>query len=253
MKQARLQRTATVLVTVAVALAAGLGPAWAAEAVPGARDTSAFACPPQQVPDAGFVDTNGDTFERDIDCLAWYKITTGGPGGRPANQYGPGLPVSREQMASFLLRSLDHLDPGLVPAYDGQNRFTDVSGESDHVGPINRLADVGIVRGGAGGTPATTYSPGLPVQRDQMASFIARTISFVFETSVCVNVRNYFDDDNGNPHEPCINGLADMGIVAGTSFGTYTHRASIVRGQMSAFIMRAIDFFVEQQLASPPS
>lgn len=254
MKQGRLQRTATVLVTVAVALAAaGNGPAWSAETVPGARDTSVFACPPERVPDAAFVDTSGNTFRADIDCLAWYGITTGGPGGRPANQYGPGLAVSRDQMASFIVRSLDFVDPGLVPAYDGQNRFTDVGSTSAHVEAINRLADVGIVFGGAGGAPATTYSPGQPVQRDQMASFIARTIGFVLEASVCVNVRNYFDDDNGNTHETCINGLADVGIVVGTSPGRYTTAASVSRAQMSGFIMRMMDFLVEQRLAGPPA
>ena len=240
------------MVLLAVA-AAGAGPAWSAEPVPGARDTDLFACPPQEVPPAGFVDTDGNTFEQEIDCLAWYGITTGGPGGRPANQYGPGLAVSREQMASFIARSLDYVDTGLLAAYDGQNQFSDVGDTSAHVAAINRLADAGIARGGAGGAPASTYSPGLPVERDQMASFIARTTGFVFQASICENVRNYFDDDDANVHQPCINGLADIGIVVGTGAGSYSPAASVTRAQMSGFIMRMIDLLVEQQLTSPPA
>jgi hypothetical protein len=234
-------------------MVAGATPAWSAEPTPPARDTTLFACPPGEVPDPGFVDIANQTFELQIECLAWYDITQGGPGGIPSNQYGPAQSVTRAQMASFIARSLDYLDPALLGPYDGSNEFTDVEDNSVHVAAINRLAEVDIARGGAEGNPATTYSPQLPVGRDQMASFIARSLGFVFEANFCVNVRDYFDDDNGNVHEPCINGLADVAVVVGISFGNYNPDGRVTRAQMSGFIMRMMDIFVEQELAETPA
>ncbi len=67
---------------------------------PPLQDIREFACPPGQVPDAGFTDTEGNTFEFEIDCLAAYEITTG----RTATTYAPGEEVSRVQMAQFIAR-----------------------------------------------------------------------------------------------------------------------------------------------------
>jgi hypothetical protein len=252
MRRSLPRAAAVAAITATVAVACSAVPAGAAEPTPPPRDISRFACPPASVPEDGFVDTAGD-FEDEIDCLAWYGITTGGPQGLPANQYGPTLSVTRAQMASFLARFLDHVDPAILPAYDGQNEFTDVAADNPHVGPINRLADADIVTGGAGGAPATTYAPDAAVTRDQMASFIARTLGVVLEANLCVNVRNYFDDDAGNTHEPCINGLADIAVVAGTAAGVYSPATAVSRAQMAAFLMRAMDLLVEQELAAPPS
>ncbi len=234
-------------------MVAGATPAWSAEQTPPARDTTLFACPPGEVPDPGFVDIDNQTFELQIECLAWYDITQGGPGGIPSNQYGPAQSVTRAQMASFIARSLDYLDPALLGPYDGSNEFTDVANDNVHVAAINRLADADIALGGANGMPANTYSPALQVGRDQMASFISRSLGFVLEANICVNVRDYFDDDNGNVHEACINGLADIAVVVGISFGNYNPDARVTRAQMSGFIMRMMDIYVEQELAETPA
>ena len=235
------------------AVAAFAAPALAAQTPPGARDTSVYACPPASVPDSGFTDTAGNTFEAQIDCLAWYAITEGGPGNLPPTQYGPSLTVTRAQMATFVARFIDYVDATLLPAYDGSNNFTDVSSDNVHLTNINRLAQAGIVKGGAGGAPATTYSPNLPVRRDQMASYIARSLSYIFNADTCANVANYFDDDDGNLHEPCINALADLGVVEGNADGAYVPANPVTRGQMSAYLMRSMDILVEQELAAPPA
>lgn len=249
------ERAGKLVSAVAIAgMVAGATPAWSAEPTPTPRDTTVNACPTAQVPDSGFVDIANQTFELQIECLAWYDITQGGPGGIPENQYGPAQRVTRAQMASFIARSLDYLDPALLPAYDGSNEFTDVANNSVHVAAINRLAEVNIALGGANALPPTTYSPQLPVGRDQMASFIARSFGFVFEADICVEVLpDYFDDDNANVHEPCINALADIAVVAGIGAGQYNPDARITRAQMSAFIMRPMDIYVEQELAETPA
>jgi hypothetical protein len=86
-----------------------------------------------------------------------------------------------------------------------------------------------------------------------VASFIARTLGNLLEADVCITEPDYFDDDAGNPHETCINGLADIGIVAGVSAGAYAPNADVNRGQMAAFLMRPMDLLVEQELASRPA
>lgn len=247
------RKTALMVAIAAVTALLLPGTASAADQPPPARDTSQFACPPSKVPPSGFTDTGGDTFQAQIDCLSWYGITHGGPGGRPANEYGPTLVVTRDQMASFIVRFLVYVNPSLVPAFDGTNDFTDVPNDNVHMQDINRLAAAGIVKGGPGGRPANEYGPSLEVARDQMASFIGRSLSLVFNADVCKSVKDYFDDDNGDVHEPCINGLADLAIVQGRSPGVYAPTLSVTRDQMAGFIMRSMDLLVEHNLAHPPA
>ncbi|HUF32061.1 MAG TPA: SpoIID/LytB domain-containing protein [Acidimicrobiales bacterium] len=221
--------------------------------VPTSRDTSLFACPPPDVPDSGFVDIAENTFEDEIECLRWYLIAAGGPGGRPADQYAPTLAVSRAQMATFVVRMLDHIDGALLEPYDGTNRFTDVPDDSPHVESINRLAGAGIVSGGAGGGPATSFSPDVDVSRAQMASFMARSLKAVTGNAVCAVAQDFFADDGGDVHENCINGLAALAIVGGTGPQQYSPGLPVTRAQLSAFVMRTVDLLVEAGKTSPPA
>ncbi len=50
-----------------------------------------------------------------------------------------------------------------------------------------------------------------------------------------------FTDDNGNPHERAIEILAAAGITKGTSATTYAPFRSITRGEMAAFLNRALN------------
>lgn len=72
----------------------------------------------------------------------------------------------------------------------------------------------------------------------------------MLEADLCVTVRNDFDDDAGDVHELCSNGLAELAIIAGTAAGVYSPFTAVSRAQMSAFLMRAMDPLVE--LAAPP-
>jgi hypothetical protein len=107
-----------------------------------------------------FRDDDGTTHEDAINRVAEAKITTGDASGR----FRPGSAVSRGQMATFLVRALD-----LPPA--SLDHFPDDDG-SAHEDSINRVAEAGIASGGSDGR----YRPGAAVQRDQMASFLARAL-----------------------------------------------------------------------------
>jgi hypothetical protein len=191
-----------------------------------------------------FIDDNGTTFEPLIECLAHSGITTGGPGGGPANRYGPDLVVTRGQMASFIARELDaakRLETGaglatLAP-FDGSNKFTDVPAGNAHLEAINRLARAGIALGGPGGRPNREFGPDIPVTRAQMASFLNRgnrSLTGVTLTSTT----DRFSDDDGDPHEANINGIAAAGITVGDGYGSYDPHRIVTRGQMAAFLVR---------------
>jgi hypothetical protein len=112
-----------------------------------------------------FSDDAGLVFEDDINRLAASGITRGcNP---PANDnYCPGKPVTRGQMAAFLVRGYGYTDPG-----EG-NRFADDDG-SQFEADIDRLAMAGITLG-CNPPENTQFCPDDQVRRDQMASFLAR-------------------------------------------------------------------------------
>ena len=59
------------------------------------------ACPPGQIPDAGFTDVpSGNVHKPAINCMAFYGIANG----RSSTEYAPSLGVNRAQMASFIAR-----------------------------------------------------------------------------------------------------------------------------------------------------
>ena len=82
-------------------------------------------------------------------------------------QYCPDRPVSRAQMATFLVRAL-----GLPSAPSAG--FTDTAGNT-HEANIDALAAAGVTRGCA--TGPLRYCPERPVTRAQMATFLVRALT----------------------------------------------------------------------------
>jgi hypothetical protein len=118
-------------------------------------------------PDAGFTDTVGITFEADINKLAAAGVTKGcNP---PDNdRYCPNDPVTRGQMAAFLVRafSYSNIDSGIT--------FTDIAGNTFETN-ILKLATAGVTKGC--NPPANDeYCPSKAVTRGQMAAFLHRAL-----------------------------------------------------------------------------
>jgi SpoIID/LytB domain protein len=102
-----------------------------------------------------------------IGSLAAMGVTSG----TSATEYSPADPVTRWQMALFLMRL--HAFAGYEMPSGASQGFTDIDAfPATTVTAINQLAQLGITSG----TTATTYSPNNPVTREQMASFLARLI-----------------------------------------------------------------------------
>jgi len=113
----------------------------------------------------GFLDA--DTFgnyREDICTIAQAGITGGCGGGN----YCPGSPVTRAQMAVFLLKA-EHGSDYVPPACHGV--FPDVPCPSLFADWIEQLAAEGITAGCGGGD----YCPSNPVTRAQMAAFLLKT------------------------------------------------------------------------------
>jgi hypothetical protein len=108
-------------------------------------------------------------FCRFIEELVRRGVTSGCGGGN----YCPSDPVTREQMAVFVLRTLDptFTPPPCVPP----NVFNDVPETSPFCPWIEELVRRGVTGGCGGGN----YCPTLPVTREQMSVFIAATFGLI--------------------------------------------------------------------------
>jgi hypothetical protein len=91
-------------------------------------------------------------------------------GGCGGGNYCPGAMVTREQMAVFVLRTLD---PALAPPACATPMFDDVPPSSPFCRWIEELARRAVVSGCGGGN----YCPLGPVTREQMGVFISVTFS----------------------------------------------------------------------------
>jgi hypothetical protein len=101
-----------------------------------------------------------------IERLAAEGITAGCGSGN----YCPGTPVTRDQMAVFLLKAKHGSD--YVPP-EATGIFDDVQPDYWAAAWIERLAAEGITAGCS--TSPLQYCPATPVSRDQMAVFLVRT------------------------------------------------------------------------------
>lgn len=110
-----------------------------------------------------FADDDGSTHEASINQIFEAGITTGFTDGT----YQPDGTVRRDQMASFLSRGIESLDPATM------DYFTDDDGNT-HEANINAMAENGITLGCD--TNGTLYCPEEFVGRDQMASFLGRAL-----------------------------------------------------------------------------
>ncbi|MGH2385637.1 MAG: S-layer homology domain-containing protein [Candidatus Limnocylindria bacterium] len=165
-----------------------------------------------------FSDTAGHPFATDIEWLRQAGITGGCGNGR----FCPDALVRRDEMASFLGRAFEL--PG-----SATDAFADDDG-SIHEADINRLAASGIT----GGCATNRYCPRNVVTRGQMASFLARALRLPLAG------RDYFADDDRSTHQTDINRLAESGITGGCGHGRFCPAAGVTRGQMAAFLHRAL-------------
>ncbi len=181
------------------------------------------------LPPSGFRDVPpGHLFVDDITWLGESGVTKGcNP---PTNDlYCPDDPVTRAQMATFLVRALD------LPAA-ANDPFTDTA-DSVHRSDIAALAQAGITRG-CNPPDNDLYCPTASVTRAQMAAFLVRGLNLNGDMG-----GTRFTDDDGSIFELDIEKLAGAGITRGCNppvNDRFCPNDPVSRGQMAAFLNRAV-------------
>jgi hypothetical protein len=176
---------------------------------------------------ADFLDVpQANFFHGDIEKIFRNGITTGCGGGN----YCPDSPVTRAQMAVFLLRAT-HGSGYAPPACKGI--FGDVPCPSPYANWIEQLSAEGITVGCGGGN----YCPDSPVTREQMAVFLLRaTHGSGYVPPACTGV--FGDVPCPSPYANWIERLFAEGITAGCGGGNYCPGSPTARGQMATFLVR---------------
>ncbi len=204
---------------VASLVAVGARPAAAVETVAD-HATPVTACVGEATTDRMFPDVSaGNIFRDAINCLAYYGVTIGYRDGT----FGPRNDVTRGQMVLFMQRSarIAGADPATV------------------------VSDF-----------ATTGSD--PVNRADMALLIARLLASATSNDSRVNVvlesdgtftvggaepdDAFLDSRRTQPltKDSAAGALFELGVAKGTGGGNFSPEASVTRGQMAAFITRAL-------------
>ena len=113
-----------------------------------------------------FTDDNSSIFEADINKLRQAGITSGC--NADGTRFCPNAPVTRGEMAAFLVRGFGYTDSGTGDWFNDDN-------DSMFEGDIDRLRQAGVTFG-CNPPDNTNFCPDDSVRRDQMASFLARAL-----------------------------------------------------------------------------
>jgi hypothetical protein len=182
------------------------------------------------IPSVSFVDDGGSVFESHIEALARAGITSGcNP---PANdRFCPNDPVTRGQMAAFLVRAFGYTDDG------GGDLFVD-DDQSVFAGDIDRLGAAGVTMG-CNPPVNDRFCPNDPVTRGQMAAFLVRAFGYTDDGG-----GDLFVDDDESIFAGDIDRLGAAGVTLGCNppvNDRFCPDNPVTRGQMAAFLTRALD------------
>ena len=142
----------------------------------------------------------------------------------------PSEPMRRWEMAVWLVRALDQVEPPAV----GESSFADVDFEKWWLPHVERLAELEVTKGCLVGP--LRFCPDRSVTRAQMAAFLVRALDL--ESAEPAG----FTDTAGNTHETDIDALAAARVTAGCATGPlrYCPERSVTRAEMATFLARAL-------------
>ncbi len=164
------------------------------------------------------------------------------------NEICPDLPISRWQMAVWMVRLLDNMDS--FGPYPDDDLFGDITRPSsdgntvtrfwwtDHVHRL-RLLEV------TAGCRDDSFCPDDDVTRAQMATFLTRAFDLAPAPSA------QFGDTAGNTHEAAIDSLAAAGITLGCDTHRFCPDKPVKKAQMASFLYRAVVNAPQPTISSP--
>ena len=177
-----------------------------------------------------FSDVSG--FDLYIASLVANGLTAGcgGP------NYCPTNPVTRQQMAVFLLKGKFGLC--YTPPPCTGSVFGDVLCQGSPFDPwIEALAALQITGGCGGGN----YCPTSPVLRQQMAVFLLKAAYESTYVPPDCTTATFLDVPCSSPFAPWIYDLAARGITGGCGGNNYCPLAAVLRQQMAAFLVKTFN------------
>jgi len=122
--------------------------------------------------------------------------------------------------------------------------FPDVAGR--HADNVSCVAGFGVARG----FPDGMFRPGVEVRRDQMASFLERMLEVGGIELPEPSSPHFTDVPAANEHGDAIERLAEAGIVNGVGEGSYDPRGTVTRAQMASFLVRTVEFALDEDLSA---
>ncbi len=152
----------------------------------------------------------------------------------------PQGPPPLEAQPSAAGRPVDDSCPaGRVPSA----QFGDVTAGAPHADSVDCVVWWKV----AGGRSSTQYAPAAPVNRAQMATFIANAIEKSGDV-LPEPSQDWFGDDNGTTHERNINRLAEAGVISGRAPGVYAPDGPVSRGAMAKFLAVSYEYTSGEEL-----
>lgn len=112
---------------------------------------------------------------------------------------------------------------------------------SAHLAAVDCVTQLGIARG-LGNDQGEVYLPQADVRRDQMASFVAQTLTQAGVELPSGTAHGFDDVSDGNVHAGSIAQLAEAGIVNGVGVDRYAPSVTVRRDQMATFLMNALAY-----------
>ena len=183
----------------------------------------------EQAPDAG-------VHQPAVDALNGFGWVFGvdvfsGTGCADSDELCPQEPLLRWEMAAWLARILDQGEPPAVAS----SRFADVTAMDWWRPHVERLAELGIVTGC--GTDPLTFCPDEPIERGQMATFLATAFDLP------ATERAGFSDVPGDhAFAADINRITAARITAGCAVdpARFCPQRHVTRGETATLLARAI-------------
>jgi streptogramin lyase len=151
-------------------------------------------------------------------------------GGCGSGNFCPGDPVTRQQIAVFLVLA-EHTS-AFVPPPCTTPQFGDVPCTSGFSRWINQLVAENVTAGCGNGN----YCPTTPVTRSQMSVFLLRALEgSTYNPPACVTP-TFSDVPCSNGFAKWIEELVRRGVTAGCGGGQYCPATAVTRGQMAVFL-----------------
>jgi peptidoglycan-N-acetylglucosamine deacetylase len=210
-----------------------------------------------------FIDIHGTTHQAAIEELATAGLVSGcnPPVG---TRFCPYDRVTRGQFASILVAAMTARGIELPVASGATPAFTDVAADGAHAGAIQALAVAGVARG-CNPPDNDRFCPHRRLTRAQLATFLVAALSLdpeaadepapAEETEAQEAVEapqeqgteepvwRFADVPPDSTHAGSIELLAESGITqgcGGASPGSFCPEASLSRGQLASFVVRAV-------------